>query len=374
MRLLLLFILTFNLLYPQKIALLIGNDDYSFSPLSNPLNDVDGIYKTLKGIGFDFIKVLKNVSKNRMEDELANFSQRATNAEIALIYFSGHGMQVNNKNYMFPAKTTATKQIHLRTLVDLDYLIDSATSAKYGIVLVDACRNNPLVKYFQNGKYKGTFSKKGLGKVTPTAGQIVIGFATSAGETAEDGNGNMSPYAKALSERLKENDDIRNVLGKVTIDVSKNNKQYPIIRTTLASNVCLTGSCGGVKVTKPIVVQPRRYSLPKYSLTIKPTPSNAKVSIANIKSIYRDGMKLEEGIYRIKVKAEGYKTKDFDMKLEHDTIYPITLVGNLKKKEDKVLQSNTSDNNNKDDDAFTIFLIIGFLLFIFIGAMEGDEK
>jgi len=52
MRLLLLFILTFNLLYPQKIALLIGNDDYSFSPLSNPLNDVDGIYKTLKGIGF----------------------------------------------------------------------------------------------------------------------------------------------------------------------------------------------------------------------------------------------------------------------------------------------------------------------------------
>ncbi|CAA6817057.1 MAG: MORN repeat protein [uncultured Sulfurovum sp.] len=235
-------ILTNFLSAGDKIALLIGNNDYSFQPLDNPLNDVDGIYKTLREIGFkeSNIKVLKNASKIKMESELANFSQRATSAEIALVYFSGHGMQVNNTNYMFPANTTATKPIHLRTLVDLDYFIESASSAKYGIILVDACRNNPLVKYFQNGKHKGSTAKKGLGQVTPTAGQVVIGFATSAGDTAEDGHGNMSPYARALSERLKEpNKDITKVLGLVALDVSGKHEQKPIAHTNLAFDVFL---------------------------------------------------------------------------------------------------------------------------------------
>jgi hypothetical protein len=247
MRFIILLLIALNLLNAgDKIALLIGNSDYSFQPLDNPLNDVDGIYKTLIEIGFkkSNIKVLKNASKIKMETELANFSQRATSAEIALVYFSGHGMQVNNTNYMFPARTTATKPIHLRTLVDLDYFIESASAAKYGIILVDACRNNPLVKYFQNGKHKGSSAKKGLGQVTPKVGQVVIGFATSAGDTADDGNGNMSPYARALSVRLKEpNKDITKVLGLVALDVSAKYEQNPIIRTNLAYDVCLSGGC-----------------------------------------------------------------------------------------------------------------------------------
>jgi len=242
MRLIFLLFLTLNLLNAQKIALLIGNSDYSFSPLKNPTHDVDGIAKTLKEIGFKSsdIKILKNASQSQMQKALANFSQKAKDAEIALIYFSGHGMQVNNINYMFPARTTATKPVDLFGLVDLNYFIQSATSAKYGIVLVDACRDNPLVKYFQNGKHKGSSAKKGLGQVTPTAGQVVIGFATSAGDTANDGNGYMSPYAKALSVRLKEpNKDITKVLGLVALDVSAKYEQNPIVRTNLAYDVYL---------------------------------------------------------------------------------------------------------------------------------------
>jgi len=237
MRLLFLLLLVLNLSNAQNIALLIGNSDYSFAPLKNPTHDVDGIAKTLKEIGFYNIKVLKNVSQSQMQKALANFSQKAQSAEIALIYFSGHGMQVNNRNYLFPARTTAKKPVDLFGLIDLDYLIQSATSAKYGIVLVDACRDNPLVKYFNNGK-KGSL-KKGLGQVTPTSGQVVIGFATSAGDTADDGNGDMSPYAKALSVRLKESDDIRNILGKVAKDVSKKYEQNPIYRANLAKSVFL---------------------------------------------------------------------------------------------------------------------------------------
>jgi len=260
MRLFLILLLTLNLLQAKKIALLIGNSDYSFAPLSNPLNDVDGIYQTLKEIGFDISQrdVLKNASQSKMQKALANFSQRAKDAEIALVYFSGHGMQVNNKNYMFPARTTATKPVDLFGLVDLDYFIQSASSAKYGIILVDACRNNPLVKYFQNGRHKGSNAKKGLGQVEPTNGKVIIGFATSAGDTADDGIGKMSPYAKALSVRLKENDDIRNILGKVGNDVSKKYEQNPIYRANLASSVCLSGGCINLTVIEKMEIRHNR--------------------------------------------------------------------------------------------------------------------
>jgi len=244
MRVIIILFILINFLYAQdKIALLIGNSDYSFAPLDNPLHDVDGLYQTLREIGFkkSNIKILKNSSQNEMKKALFDFEQKASSSNIALIYFSGHGMQVNNTNYMFPANTTATKPIHLEGLVNLNFFIQSATSARYGIVLVDACRNNPLIKYFQNGKHKGSNAKKGLGQVTPTVGQVVIGFATSAGDTADDGNGDMSPYATSLTKWLKKPDDIRNILGKVAIDVSKKYEQNPIYRANLAESVYLGG-------------------------------------------------------------------------------------------------------------------------------------
>jgi hypothetical protein len=278
MRLLLILLLTLNLLQAKKIALLIGNNDYSFQPLNNPLNDVDGIYKTLKEIGFDISKkdVLKNASQSQMQKSLANFSQRAKDAEIALIYFSGHGMQVNNINYMFPARTTATKPVDLFGLVDLNYFIQSATSAKYGIVLVDACRNNPLVKFFQNGKHKGSSAKKGLGQVTPTTRQMVIGFATGAGDTADDGGGSMSPYARALSARLKENDDIRNILGKVAKDVARKYEQNPIYRGNLASSVFLRGNNtseenNGCVNGQKYIIKPAQFKTITERVLFKPT-------------------------------------------------------------------------------------------------------
>jgi len=232
----------------EKVALLIGNTDYTFQPLSNPVNDVRAISRTLIEIGFhkNNVMVLENISKVEIEKALYAFSQRAASSEIALIYFSGHGMQVNDSNYMFPANTTATNPLDLMGLIDLNYFIQSASSAKYGIVLVDACRNNPLIQYFRNGQHKGSTAKRGLGQVSPKRKEILIGFATDTGNTANDGTGDNSPYAKALTDNLKLNLDIRMVLGQVGIDVSEltNNEQNPILKSTLGRySVCLTGNC-----------------------------------------------------------------------------------------------------------------------------------
>lgn len=251
----LMFLLSSLLMSKEKIALLIGNSEYPFQPLSNPINDVNAIKKSLLQIGFEKnnIVVLKNVSQQQMKKSLFQFEQQASQAEIALIYFSGHGIQVDNTNYLFPANTTAKKQSDLASLIKLESLIDSTTSAKFGVLLIDACRTNPLVKKFKYEDKQGDSGtkdqgKKGLGQVNTqqSRGEFIIGFATSAGNTADDGQySSTSPYVEALTRNLQLNLEIRKVLGKVGKEVrEKYPHQNPIVRSTLGkSDVCLTGTC-----------------------------------------------------------------------------------------------------------------------------------
>ena len=244
----LILILGINLYSQSKVALLIGNTEYE-KVLKNPINDIEAIKKTLLSIGFEKgnIEMLKNASKEQIEKTLFRFNKKASQTDISFIYFSGHGMQSDNKNYLFPANTKVNKSLDLRGLVDLDFLIQSASSAKYGIVLVDACRNNPLVSGLQKSGYRGSILKKGLGQIkAPKRAELIIGFATEADNLANDGIGNNSPYVKALIKNLRLNLDIRNVLGQVGLDVSKatNNEQNPILKSTLGrESVCLTGNC-----------------------------------------------------------------------------------------------------------------------------------
>jgi hypothetical protein len=252
------FLFISNLLYSQsKVALLIGNSAYE-KPLKNPINDVEAIRKTLLSIGFKEknIQILKNVSKERIEKTLFEFNQKSSRADISFIYFSGHGMQSDNKNYLFPTNTKVTKSLDLRGLVELDFFIQSASGARYGIVLVDACRNNPLVSGIQQSSFRGINLKKGLGQIkTPKRAELIIGFATEIDSLANDGIGNNSPYVKALIKNLRLNLDIRNVLGQVGLDVSMatNNEQNPILKSTLGINsVCLTGNCNKINENRKV--------------------------------------------------------------------------------------------------------------------------
>lgn len=246
--LILILILSINLYSQSKVALLIGNSEYE-KPLKNPINDIEAIKRTLLSIGFKKgdIEMLKNASKERIEKTLFRFNQKVSKSDISFIYFSGHGMQNDNKNYLFPANTKVTRRLDLRGLVELDFLIQSASGAKYGIVLIDACRNNPLIDSFQKSLYRGEFIKKGLGQIKPPKrAELIIGFATEVDNFASDGNGRNSPYVEALVKNLKLNLDIRNVLGQVGLDVSTatGNQQNPILKSTLGRNsVCLTGDC-----------------------------------------------------------------------------------------------------------------------------------
>ena len=268
MRLILFFLLVLNILNANsKIALLIGNQDYDKASLQlkNPINDIEAIEETLEKIGFE-VELLKDASKREMEDELDDFYKRADGAEIALIYFSGHGLQVFDVdtdrviNYLLPIEANVKRLRDLKDLIRLDRVVIDSSSAQKSIVLIDACRDNPLydeiAKIFRKHGTKSTSVSKGLGQIDFKTNDVLIAFATTSNNTANDGRGDLSPYAKALSDNLQKSADISLVLRDVRDDVlvSTNNEQEPvIIKNTLSGKVCLSGDCGEVEVVERVI-------------------------------------------------------------------------------------------------------------------------
>lgn len=193
-----------NAVAAKRVALVIGNSDYqNASSLPNPTNDADAMSRMLNDIGFEVNK-LKDVGYNQMRLALRKFASKAASADIALIFYAGHGMEVNKHNYLIPSDATLAtdRDIDFET-VSLDLVTQAAGGArKLSLVLLDACRNNPFAASMK--RTIGTRSiGRGLAKVEPTTGTL-ISFAAKEGTVAADGNGKNSPYTTALMNHLQQ--------------------------------------------------------------------------------------------------------------------------------------------------------------------------
>lgn len=186
-----------------RVALVIGNGDYVHqSKLANPANDIARMTDTLNAIGYD-VTTLSDLDEDAMERALADFSDKADKAEVAVVYYSGHGMEIQDTNYLIPIDAELKKERDAKfEAVDLDYVraaIEGASQLK--VVILDACRNNTFLAKTRGGT-------KGLKRVVAQAGEI-IAYSTAPGSVAQDGEpGGLSPYTRALSEKLEESPDL----------------------------------------------------------------------------------------------------------------------------------------------------------------------
>jgi hypothetical protein len=220
----------------KRVALIIGNADYKFAPLKNPVNDAEDMDASLKKLGFDVI-FLKNASYESMETGIKKFKKKLGNDVIGLFYFSGHGVQYEGINYMIPADISepTISKIKYRS-IPIEYVLSNMeeTNNKVNIIVLDACRNNP----FKNGTRA---VRKGLAQIKAPSGSL-IAYATSPGEVAEDGVGRNSPYTKYLKKFILEpNLFIERVFKKVLISVKKETKerQTPWVSTSLSEDIIL---------------------------------------------------------------------------------------------------------------------------------------
>ena len=204
---------------PQKLALLIANSKYSqFGGLANTDSDAQKLAKVLNSLGFQ-VSILKNASKEEMLDALKDFEAkvRGTNA-IAFFHYGGHGVQVEGKNYLIPADAEIPDERRVSTrAVDLDEVIAVLDSAKpkASVLVVDACRHNPLPATATRS------ATRGLAVVGRKPKNSVIIYAAEAGNEAFDGL-----FTPILAENLQEhsNKSLNQIMQKVRAEVFERSK------------------------------------------------------------------------------------------------------------------------------------------------------
>lgn len=212
----------------EKVALVIGNSVYRHtSTLRSPVADLTAMAQKLEALGYDVERV-PNANRVQLGRALQAFGRRAERAEKAVIYYSGHGMELDGRNYVIPTDAALDRPADAKyEAVALDAMIEEASRASVlSVVIVDACRSNSFPSPTKS-------VSKGFKPVNARPGQVVV-FATAPGEVAFDGGGALSPFTRALVEALETRSmmDVRILftgLGRATARYAKA-EQRPFTR------------------------------------------------------------------------------------------------------------------------------------------------
>lgn len=236
----------------ERFALLIGNSKYThLGVLENTPNDARDVEKSLKEIGFKTRLVL-DADELTMRRAVKSFAADSTNASIAVIFYAGHGAQINGENYLLPVDLEVPKResdIQLSG-VRVDDVVNTVKS-KTKVVFLDACRDNPsLTKSLSKGRgsYRGGLAAT-KSSSTDDGSNLFIAYATDSGNIALDGIGQKnSPFTKALLKYIKQSVSIDDMFSLVTREVrlATKNAQKPYKYASLEGVVCLTGKCGSI--------------------------------------------------------------------------------------------------------------------------------
>jgi len=217
-----------------RIALVIGNGHYKNTPaLDNPGNDAQDIANELTAIGFA-VTLKIDAGKRELDQAIEQFARDAKNADAALFYFAGHGMQFQGRNYIMPVDAELRDEISLKYELTAIDDVKSALLQSRGvkILILDSCRNNPLAQKFARSITVATRdvpNVQGFARAEQTGGMIIV-YSTQADEVANDGVGRNSPFSAALLKELKEPGlEIGALFRRVEEDVFKatNGQQSP---------------------------------------------------------------------------------------------------------------------------------------------------
>jgi uncharacterized caspase-like protein len=239
----------------RRIALVIGNADYDFAPLKNPVNDAEAMAQALEKLGFKVIK-RENGKLGEMLEAIREFSLKASSNDVRLLYYAGHGVQIDGKNYLIPVDADIHSDDDFpRKSVDMSELVNRLGRLDSGlnILILDACRNNP----FKNVGYKtadGRFirlrggGRPGLARVDAPQGTLVA-FSTAPGAAAMDGRGSAnSLYTRHLLENISVPGlPVEQLFKRVRIAVAQETRrmQIPWESSSLMGDFCFRRSPAG---------------------------------------------------------------------------------------------------------------------------------
>jgi hypothetical protein len=233
----------------DRVALVIGNGAYmGAQPLPNPKNDATDVAEALRKLGFQTI-VGFDLDKAGMDRIVAEFANAAITAEVALVYYSGHGIEVDGTNYMVPIDLKfRNDRFDLESLSSVSKVVDVLKRVRgIRVIVLDACRDNPLesgVKRSIANRSRSVRSRSiGRGLARLDVAGTIVSFATAAGMTADDGAGRNSPYTEAFLDHIGAQVSIEQVFTNIMLEVNKktNKKQSPMLSMSLTERYYLRG-------------------------------------------------------------------------------------------------------------------------------------
>lgn len=244
----------------SRSALVIGNGAYRQQPLKNPVNDARAVAENLEKMGFKVL-LRENPGMRETVEAIREFSTRSRNSRVRLVFYAGHGVQVNGRNYLIPvdSQIAAAEEIP-RKSVDVTELVERLSQFKDGLnlVILDACRNNPFVEggtaVGPDGRrirFRGKVSS-GLAAVEAPLGTL-IAFSTAPGSVAMDSAGEQySLYVKHLLKHMETPGlPVEQMFKRVRIEVAQQSQrlQVPWESSSLMGDFCFLPGPGGLCAT-----------------------------------------------------------------------------------------------------------------------------
>lgn len=239
---LILTLLSFNIFAIDRFALVIGNSGYSIDSLDNTINDANDVSDSFNSLGYAVTTVIDG-NRQSMESAITSISKSLTRDSMLVFYYAGHAAQVDNSNYLIPVNEDIKNENDLKyKSVNLDWILGAFKSSlsRTNIIILDSCRDNPFRDATRGGGTRGlTVVSAPASNGTEIKNTAII-YATTDGNTADDGEGRNSPFTSAFLKNInRENETVLDVMTYVTQDVftKSGGKQEPTMTNALKEKV-----------------------------------------------------------------------------------------------------------------------------------------
>ena len=232
-----------------RVALVVGNSTYDhIGRLPNPENDAVDMAAALERLGFEVTTAL-DADRVALTEALRAFTRRSAGADVSVVFYAGHGIEMDGVNYVVPVDARLERDVDVRfETVTLDDLLVSTAGASLRLVVLDACRNNPLARSMQRTAATRTVSGGSFGDLNEEllGDETLVAYAAAAGTTAADGRGRNSPYTAALLTHLEEPLELSALFRRVRAQVleATDGEQRPHEYASLVREHYLSGAPG----------------------------------------------------------------------------------------------------------------------------------
>jgi hypothetical protein len=309
----------------QRVALIIGNSAYRNAPtLANTVADAVGLAQLFRTAGFGTVILRNDLGVMDFRRAVRDFLVTAEGADIAVVYYAGHGIEIGGMNYLVPVDAKLSRDYDVDDeAVSLDRIVWALQSVKrLRLILLDACRDNPFPERMRSAGVRAIESR-GLVKPIDVGADTLVAYAAKAGSKSYDGDGPNSPYATALLRHLAEPGlDIRIALGRVRDDVlaMTGGRQEPFIYGSLGgATIALVPLPAAEKIEARPVPLPAAVAAAKAMLPTSPERSPRPAEAVDpSQQCIRDAQRLE----RLRAELAADQIVRFEKELACERLRP----------------------------------------------------